>query len=75
LFEHILAETRALKSLLAEQEDAARLSLLREAEALLLKIANMKPGDRTSERSMSKIVRESPLKAKLRTMGSSDSIL
>ncbi len=75
LCEHILAETRALKSLLAAQEDAARLSLLREAEALLLKIADLKPGDRASERSTAKIVRESPLKAKLRTMVSAESIL
>lgn len=75
LFEHILAETRTLKSLLADRQDAARLALLGEAEALLLKIADLKPGDRASERSTAKIVRESPLKAKLRTMGSLESIL
>jgi hypothetical protein len=75
LFGHILAETRALKSLLADRQDDARLSLLREAEALLTKIANLKPGDRASERNTAKIVRESPLKAKLRTLESSDSIL
>ena len=72
--EHILAETRSLKSLLEGREEDVRLSLLREAEALLAKIADLQTGDRNSERSMAKIVRESPLKARLRAVGSSELI-
>jgi hypothetical protein len=75
LVDHILAETRALKSLLAGRDDDARLSLLREAEALLGKIADIDPTDKSAERSVAKIVRQSPLKAKLRKMGPSESIL
>ncbi len=74
LVEHILAETRSLKSLLVNQEDDGRLSLLREAEALLVKIAKARPGDLNSERSIARIVRESPLKAQLRAVGSPEMI-
>ena len=72
--EHILAETRSLKSLLEDRNEDVRLSLLREAEALLVKIADLQTGDRDSERSITKIVRESPLKAQLRAIGSPETI-
>jgi hypothetical protein len=75
LVERILIETRALKSVLADEGDDARLSLLNDAERLLAQIANLKPGDKKSEQTMAKVVRESPLKSKLRTLISSETIL
>ena len=75
LIERILVETRALKSLLAREGDDARAALLNDAEGLLAKIASLKPGDKESEKNMAKVVRESPLKSKLRTLISSETIL
>jgi len=74
LVEHILSETRSLRSAFAGRGDDIRLSLLNEAESLLAKIANLRPGDVKSERSVAKIVRESPLKAQLRAIGSPELI-
>jgi predicted anti-sigma-YlaC factor YlaD len=75
LIEQLLAETRALKSLFAIQGDDARAALLNDAELILAKIVNLKPGDKKSSEEMAKIVRESPLKTKLRTIKYSDVIL
>ena len=75
LVERILTETRALKSLLTNEGDGVRLSLLTDAERLLAQIANLKKGDKKSEQTMAKVVRESPLKSKLRTLISSETIL
>ena len=75
MVERILGETRALKALLSSEGDEARVSLLNDAELILARIADLRPGDKTSERSVAKIIRESPLKARLRTIGSSEPIL
>jgi hypothetical protein len=75
LVERILNETRALKALLSNDGDKVRVSLLNDAELLLSRIADLRPGDKTSEQSVAKIIRESPLKARLRTLGASETIL
>ncbi len=65
MVEHILAETRFLKSLLAGAGEDVRLSLLSEAEVLLAKIASFKFGEKSSGRDASRLIRESALRAKL----------
>jgi len=60
---------------LANDGDTVKVSLLNDAELLLSKIADLRPGDNTSEQSVAKIIRESPLKARLRTLGASETIL
>ena len=75
MVEHILAETRSLKSLLAGPGEDVRLSLLSEAEILLAKLASLKPGEKSSGRDASRLIRESALKAKLRSVLDSEEIL
>lgn len=71
----LLAETRVLKELLAQERDDARIALLNDVELILVGIANLKPGDKESAENIAKIVREGPLKSRLRTILSSDIIL
>jgi hypothetical protein len=75
MVEHILAETRSLKTLLAGDEEDVRVSLLTEAEILLAKIASLKPGEKSSGRDASRLVRESALRAKLNSILDSEPIL
>jgi hypothetical protein len=74
LIERILVETRALNSLLAREGDKSKVALLNDAELLLMHIANLRPGDKKSAGAMAKVVRESPLKSKLRAIISSEVI-
>lgn len=75
MVEHILAETRTLKSLLGGEGDDVRLSLLAEAEELLAKIARLRSGEKSATQDASRLVRESALKAKLRSVLDSEEIL
>jgi len=75
MMEHILAETRSLKSLLGAESDDIRVSLLTEAEILLARIASLKPGEKSSTQDASRLIRESALKAKLRSVLDSEEIL
>ncbi len=74
LIERILVETRALNSLLAQEGDKSKVGLLKDVELILMKIVKLRPGDKRSSEAMAKVVRESTLKSKLRTLMSSDEI-
>jgi len=66
LVRRLLAETRALKEVFVMERDDSRAVLLNDVELILVGIANLKPRDKESAENMAKIVRENPLKSRIK---------